>query len=497
MINRLGSWGKTYMGSCFTNEEIVLINNLLYIDNLGGPDGTFVSEKYQHKAVSEYVENVFSNYGKIDDDREYSSGVTGAEYRQIIEAIRRNEHILGLIIMESHIESRQAGGSKSVFFYDPTSNEALIVFKGTESPAEWMDNVQGLCQVPTEYQENALNWYRSLDLSPYAVRTVSGHSKGGNKAKYITIMDESVDNCFSFDGQGFSDEFIKKYSDEIRRSEGKITNIIAESDFVNILLNDVGKKFFYLATNFGRMGFAENHCANAILFFDEDNNVSIWQAPRGQDKKMADVDVMLNSFIRSRDMHSREGVAAMLGNVIVNAVSSNTEGLIEVLSDPELSDSAADLIAFILRYKEEKPEMVQSIRTILSQNGFNTGMLGIIDFVTNHEVFLELIGESPDNIISILELNDAPGSVTELLSKHMELFGLMVKIARRMRRIDPTAYHGEDITPDDMQGLQGATINKPARRRLVLQIVVFIAILIIIAITAYMVATRTVPAGSP
>lgn len=33
--------------------------------------------------------------------------------------------------------------------------------------------------------------------------TVTGHSKGGNKAK-----DNSVDICIAFDGQGFSDEFI-------------------------------------------------------------------------------------------------------------------------------------------------------------------------------------------------------------------------------------------------------------------------------------------------
>ena len=470
------------MSTFFSNEEIVLINNLLYIDSLGGPEGSFVSERNQHKTVGEYVKGVFENYDKIDDKREYSDGVTGAEYKQILEAIRRSPHLSGLIVMEVHNESPENGGGKSVFFYDPTANEALIVFKGTESSAEWIDNVEGLFKLPTAFQENALNWYRSLDLSSYDVITVSGHSKGGNKAKYIAIVDDTVTNCISFDGQGFSDEFIKKYSDEIRRNEGKILNINAESDFVNILLNDVGKRQYYLGTNYGRLGFGENHCANAILFFDEDNNVSIWQAPKGQDHRMADLDVMLNSFVRSIDMGSREVVALMLGNLIVNANNKDTEGIISLFSDEKYSDAAAQLLAFILRYKEEKPSMVASTREILAENGFDTGMLGIADFVTNHERILELIGESPTAVIDALELNNAPESVIKLLSAHIELFGFLVKVAKRMRKVNPTAYSGEDITPDDTEGLQGAVISRAGRTKIAIGsgIALVIAMLIIV-----------------
>lgn len=476
------------MSTCFSNEEIVLINNLLYIDRLGGPEGTFVSENNQHKTIGDFAEGVISAFSRIDDEYEYSTGVTGAEYKQIIGAVKRNAHLCGLIVMEVHIEAAADGGGKSVFLYDPAANEALVVFKGTESNAEWVDNVSGLCRVPTEFQENALKWFRSLDLESYDTITVTGHSKGGNKSKYITIMDDRVTNCFSFDGQGFSDEFIKKYAEEIRRNESKITNIIAESDFVNILLNDVGQKKFYLGTNYGRLGFAENHCANAILFFDEEGDCSIWEARKGQDERMKDVDVMLNSFIRSQSMSSREGVAGMLGNVIVHAMSSDTEGIIGVLSDEQFSDAAAELLAFILRYKEEKPKMVESVRTILYENGFSTGILGIMNFVTNHEIILEFIGESPDTIIEMLQLNEAPKSVIKLLTSHIELFGFMVKVAKKMRKINPIGYRGEDITPNDTEGLQGAVINRPAKKRLA--ILIAVAVVIVIAVVICIVKFR-------
>ena len=53
---------------------------------------------------------------------------------------------------------------------------------------------------------------------------------------YIAILDDSVDRCVSFDGQGFSDEFYEKYADQIAHNKNKIVNCSAESDYVNFLL---------------------------------------------------------------------------------------------------------------------------------------------------------------------------------------------------------------------------------------------------------------------
>ena len=436
------------MNSKLTIEEIVLINNLLYCENLGGPKGTFLHPSQQAKTIGDYVRGVLRNSADIEDDTEYSTGVTGAEYKEILQAVKANEHLCEIIIQEVHYEGANVGGGRSAFLIDPVYNEAIVAFKGTQSDAEWIDNVSGLYTVPTAFQENALNWYRSLDLDGYEAITVTGHSKGGNKAKYITIMDDSVDNCFSFDGQGFSDEFIRKYSAEIVRNREKIINIIAESDFVNILLNDVGPKQFYLGTNFGRLGFAENHCANAILFFDDKGDMYLWKA-KAQDKKMADLDKMLNSFIRTCRMSTKENIANMLGNVIVSAKAGDTEGLIATFTDERYKDSAASLAAYILRYKEEKPEMVASVREILGQNGFNTGMLGIIDFITNHEFLLEMIGKNPNAMIKLLKMNHAPEPAIVFLSSHFGLFSFIVLVSKKMHMLKDINLQGDDIDPED------------------------------------------------
>jgi hypothetical protein len=393
------------------------------------------------------VDGVLHYATKIENDKEYSTGVTGAEYKQLMWAIRPLEHLKNIIIMQVHYESEGAGGGRSALLFDPSANEAIVAFKGTQSDAEWIDNVSGLYQVPTAFQDNALNWFKSLDLDGYDTITVTGHSKGGNKAKFITIMDDRVDNCFSFDGQGFSDEFIRKYSPLIVKNQSKILNISAESDFVNILLNDVGKKQFYLGTNYGRLGFAENHCPNAIAFYDDIGEMTIHKAP-GQDKKMSALDKMLNSFIRSVKMSTRENVANMLGNVIVNAKGGDADKIIETFAGNRYSDSAAQLVAYIFKYKGKKPEMVESVKEILGQNGFSTDMVGVADFVTNHALIMEFIGRRPKLVLALMRFRNSPESLIELLNNHPNLFALVVLISHKMWRVNPLKYSGDDMVLD-------------------------------------------------
>ena len=435
------------MSSNLSIEQIVLINNLLYCENFGNPTATFLSPLNESRTVGEYIEGMLSNDTLIDDEKEYTTGMLGYEFKEIFTAISRDEQLKALEIRQIHLESAEEGGGRSVYLFDPGAKEAIVAFKGTEGDAEWVDNVSGLYKVPTNFQQNALNWFKSLDFEDCDTITVTGHSKGGNKAKFITIMDDSVDNCFAYDGQGFSDEFIKKYSADIIRNQDKIHNINAESDFVNILLNDVGQKQYYLGTNFGRLGFAENHCPNAILFFDDLGEVSLWKAS-GQDKKMADLDIMLNSFIRSCIMSTRVKVADMLGSIIVSAFSGDTDALADIFCDERYSESAAKLISYILRYKTEKPQMAKNVREILLQNGFSNGMIGAIYFITSSDLIMELIGKNKGAMISLLKKNHAPESAIDFLNKHAGLFDFIVLVSEYMKKESPLKFSGEDLKPD-------------------------------------------------
>lgn len=80
---------------------------------------------------------------------------------------------------------------------------------------------------------------------------VSGHSKGGNKAQYIGVLRgdmSKLEMIYSFDGQGFNNNFIKKYNKEITNNRHKIFNICNELDYVNIILFSISNKIFIKST---------------------------------------------------------------------------------------------------------------------------------------------------------------------------------------------------------------------------------------------------------
>ncbi len=125
-------------------------------------------------------------------------------------------------------------GQRAVCFMD-TARNAYVVFRGTCGDEEWLDNADGLVQSDTVQQKAALRFVVKVkeQLSPNTL-TVAGHSKGGNKAQYVSIVcpDHYVNACVSIDGQGFSLPFFKKYAPNIKTRKG--LHLLAEQrDFVN------------------------------------------------------------------------------------------------------------------------------------------------------------------------------------------------------------------------------------------------------------------------
>lgn len=147
------------------------------------------------------------------------------------------------------------------------NGKIFVVFRGT-GKGEWIDNGEGLSGVPeentyitydnrgrvadieyiqndyaTDQQVEALNWFNKTvarsGWGTYGKITVSGHSKGGNKAQFIAIHSDLVDNCYSFDGQGFSPEtlasFKMQYGAEFDLRRQNIYSFSSDNDYINVL----------------------------------------------------------------------------------------------------------------------------------------------------------------------------------------------------------------------------------------------------------------------
>ena len=261
----------------------------------------------------------------------------------------------------------------SILFFNKLSKEAIVAFRGTGLD-EWKDNFRGAVANSTDGQKKALYRYQEyhklldLDEDYYSKITVTGHSKGGNKAKYITIKDESVDRCVSFDGQGFSDAFISDINNnrqEIDRSQ-KIVNYNTDKDFVNILLNDIGDTHYLQSKNYDsdksnneKTLNLESHSPEVMLNFlrNRYSRTSVKLAEIGeQNKLMVELDKFLNSYIRTLskiDKSLMDASISLIGNVVYLLMKNNHSRKLNFLATylnrkGKSHDNEKKAIAFLL-----------------------------------------------------------------------------------------------------------------------------------------------------
>ena len=355
-------------------EEVLLLNNLMYLSG----DPMVNIRDYENKTVAEIIRDLKEI--PIDPGREYSTFTNGEEWSQIINAVENNDTLMNMQIAAVHIDDAPGGGGGiSAVWTSPETGEAVVAFRGTAA-YEWKDNFIGGGStdapdgVSTPQQENALEWYQSayeeLGLDGYTV-TITGHSKGGNKAKYVTLMDESADRCLSFDGQGFSDEFIEKYREQIAGRQDLIENHNVDYDYVNLLLNDIGKKYYYKGDSYGDGKFLEAHAPNTLLTFDENGNYYLNPSEGGQSREMHELDEFLNSCLRSLSTDEKKKALQLFGSLAEGGFSdeADMDFFLELLLSSDNQDTTAYILAYLLEYEQANPGFADSIESVLNEFG--------------------------------------------------------------------------------------------------------------------------------
>ncbi len=252
-----------------------------------------------HILIPDAFETLESIIYKLNADLKFHNEKNWSDrdiYRLSIlkNAIQRNA-----LIANSQITNftHSQGGLTASCFINP-ENEITVAFKGT-GRGEWIDNGQGLSGIPeentyitydndgkaaeynivkndfaTDQQVEALNWFNYIihknHWNDNSDITVCGHSKGGNKAQFVAIHSDAVNQCFSFNGQGFSPEAISDFSKRLgTKFETRRKNIFSlstDNDYVNVLGNRLMPKsnIYYYESHLGL------HYMEAML--DENGN---------------------------------------------------------------------------------------------------------------------------------------------------------------------------------------------------------------------------------
>ncbi|MBQ9326378.1 MAG: DUF2974 domain-containing protein [Clostridia bacterium] len=314
---------------------------------------------------------------QIEDGVEYSFFMNGFDWKNVLLAMDKKPQLLEARIAQTHLDKAYGGGGGvSVLFLHDQEKEAVVAFRGT-SDNEWLDDFLGANQVDSLQQINAMEWFKKIyeqfSLQDWDV-TVIGHSKGGNKAKYIAVLSDLPKRCVAFDGQGFSDEFMEHYSRRIQMRQGIIENHNIDFDYVNILLNDIGRSTYYYGYDYGKHGFAESHGVNTFFDFGENGEYTMRVNPNGQRPEMQALDQFINSMVRSGlSQKEKEENNALVGMIVEKGFGIGTEHTIpeyinficDLLRDPQYSDNTAYLLAFTIKYSRQNPHFLTSVRDIM------------------------------------------------------------------------------------------------------------------------------------
>lgn len=434
-------------------DELLLIELLTYMPGSAPLISILDAEGM---TVGDYLRQIDLN--ALDNEYTYSTQMNGFDFRNIIMAILNNPNVSDSRILESHLDMAYgAGGGISIVVVNEKEeadesgkHEAVVAFRGT-ADREWTDDFEGAGQVDSLQQINALEWYKQAydrnNLEKYFV-TVIGHSKGGNKAKYITILNDTPDRCVSFDGQGFSDKFIDHYKKRIIARQSLITNHNIDYDYVNILMNDIGEKTYYIGYDYGKYGFSESHAPNTFFDFGENGEYSIRINPNGQRPEMQIVDQFINSMIRSAVSEKEsEETNRLVGMIVERGFALSNGGnitdfiafLCDMIGDPKYSDNVAYLLAYCILYSRKNPNLLESFRSIMT--AFNAlDILKVIDMV--------------DDLISSRKLNALLG-LTDFLVVHVNR-----PIAKSIRNIARKKYD-VDLKPEQIGSiLKIATLTR-------------------------------------
>lgn len=230
--------------SPLTEEEIsMVLDTYMYLNYKEADDGMTLSE-------------ILSDLSSLPDYG--GGGIHYGEYHILSQAAENPE--IGKLVIgnQSHYMGYDQGTAACTF----TSKETTyVVYRGT-GDGEWMDNGLGMTQAETVQQRQALSYFEEVverqDILPQERLVITGHSKGGNKAQFVTMATQYealIDACYNIDGQGFSEAAVEgwktKYGEEgYEKRTGKITGIYGENDFINGLGKSIVPKeqIFYIKT---------------------------------------------------------------------------------------------------------------------------------------------------------------------------------------------------------------------------------------------------------
>ncbi|MBQ4528371.1 MAG: DUF2974 domain-containing protein [Clostridia bacterium] len=182
-------------------------------------------------------------------------------------------------IIDSQNNNGWDGNGFAACTIDTGDGNAIVGFRGSEVNSaddflhDWLIADVGLVNETQtsqqRYAEEYLNRINNKFGDDYDNFSITGHSLGGNLAEHATLtapdsMADKIDRCLSFDGPGFSDEYLEKYADQIKDNAHLVDHYQASA--VGTMLNPVpGTNYRHIEVKDGASGFKRHNIKNFVF----------------------------------------------------------------------------------------------------------------------------------------------------------------------------------------------------------------------------------------
>lgn len=391
----------------FSDQDVMMIENLTYLTGGKAIKGDSFNPAVKPfnsvddcATMAEYL-NQFSDEMLAQLDKQgnkiYNGEISGSEWAAMIRYMKSNANIYNLKVADYNEDV-------GALCFVASDGQPIVAFVGTKNGAEWIDNVEGLNKSDTECQKAALDYINSL---PYDDIIVTGHSKGGNKAQYVTICapEGKIKRCISMDGQGFSQEFYDKYGHLVQERANRIKNYSLSSDFVNILLFPVpGSQQIYVDGGKDVGNILENHSPNAFFdyYMDENGNWVVVVNTNGDPKlnitgNKSDLAVLQDFvafFLNNASDEEKKLMIDFLSKLLAGLRSEgwSKEQIIEYLMTNQ--DALALFMAYLIKYMEVFDISQMEVVAMLESLGLSDALLvalGVADHFINISALIEFI----------------------------------------------------------------------------------------------------------
>lgn len=275
-------------------------------------------------------------------DSEFLNEDTISTYQILCDAVENNPEIANARIYGQSWNDPAYNNETKACFFALENGDIYVTYCGT-GDGGWIDNAHGMTEAVTQQQAEAAKYFddmaRQFGWTQEDNIVVTGHSKGGNKAQFITLQAEErdlIDTCYSMDGQGFSDDAIEKFRRELGE-EGyqemldKMYAINGYNDYVNPLINPIipGSRTTYLETTTHPKGdlasvYMGYHIMHMYFQVDENGDFISELTPVTERGQIGDLAAQLSDYLMSLPEDEREAAAMVIMQIMENMEDSKT-----------------------------------------------------------------------------------------------------------------------------------------------------------------------------